>query len=81
MMGTVAGEPSKIITNISCIMSHDFSKLMQQLLKEANEGAFKTKKQAVLRRDQLIAIKAATAEYTEQAATAPPSEPEGLDIY
>ena len=82
MMGTVGGEPTKIITNISCIMSHDFSNLMQQLLKEANEGAFKTKKQAVLRRDQLIASKtqAAPAADTEQAAPATPSLLDGLDL-
>ena len=54
MMGTVDGIQKKIITNISVFMSHDFSKLMQQLANEAKEGLFSTKGEAVQRRDQLI---------------------------
>ena len=54
MMGTVTGEPKKIVTNVSVQMSHDFSKIMQQILGEANEGRFATKGEPVQRRDQLV---------------------------
>ena len=69
MMGTVAGHPKKIVTNVSVQMSHDFSKIMQQLLKEANEGRFATKSEAVKRRDHLV----------EQSPAAPadPAAPAG----
>ena len=73
MMGTVAGEAKKFVTNITAAMTTDFAALMRQIEKEANEGAFKTKGQAVRRRDQRVANKgpAATAGDTEQpAATA-----------
>ena len=80
MMGTVAGEPKKIITNISCVMSHMFIELMKKLLQEANEGAFTTKGQAVLRRDDLLTTPAAEAGGEQQAATAAASELDGRDI-
>ena len=77
MMGTVAGEAKKFVTNITAAMTTDFAALMRQIEKEANEGAFKTKGQAVRRRDQRVANKgpAATAGDTEQpAATAGDTE-------
>ena len=54
MLGTVAGEPKNIVTNVSVQMSHDFSKIMQQILRGANEGKLVAKSEAVQRRDQLV---------------------------
>ena len=76
MMGVVGDEVKpKIITNISAAMHKDFSSLMQQIVKEANDMAFKTKGDAVRRRAELLMTPAASAE--EQAASA--TEPEALD--
>ena len=57
MMGTVAGEPKKIITNISVTMSHDFVNLMAILHGDANAGRLRTKGDAVHKRDELINAK------------------------
>ena len=71
MMGSVDGEPKKIIANISVGMSFQFSSHMQTLLSEAKSGAFSTKGDAVRRRDELILTPAATAvAETDPAATA-----------
>ena len=55
LMGTVADQPKTFITNVSVTMSHDFCRLMQQILKEANENKFTTKGEIVQRRDELVA--------------------------
>ena len=60
MMGTVAGEPKPFVTNVSVQMSHDFSTIMQQVLKEAKAGRFATNGEAVRRRDQLLGNQADT---------------------
>ena len=74
MMGVVGDEvKQKIITNISAAMHKDFSSLMQQVVKEANDMAFKTKGDAVRRRDELLMTPAAPAE--QQAASATELEP------
>ena len=57
------------MTNVSVQMSHSFSKIMQQMLQEAEEGRFATKSDAVKRRDQLV------GEAAPQAAPAEESEP------
>ena len=55
IMGTVADQPKTFITNVSVSMSHDFCKLMMQILQEANENKFATKGEIVQRRDELVA--------------------------
>ena len=71
MMGTVSGLPKKIVTNVSVQLSHDFSKIMQHLLAEANAGKFATKGEAVKRRNQMLAAQpAAPAESGATAALA-----------
>ena len=55
LMGTVADQPKTFITNVSVTMSHDFCRLMQQILKEANDNKFATKGEIVQRRDELVA--------------------------
>ena len=91
MMGTVGDEPKKIVTNISVQMSHHFTTIMQQLLKEANEGRFATKNEAVQRRDHLLGegvgeppagpadsgAPAAPAERASQAPTEPDHDEQG----
>ena len=81
-MGTVADQPKTFITNVSVTMSHDFCRLMQQILKEANENKFATKGEIVQRRDELVAERspAATAQAGDElgsekspAATATPA--------
>ena len=71
LMGTVNGDTDgkQIITNTSVAMSHDFSAIMQGLLKEAKAGHFKTRGDAVRRRDELI--KAAPAATAKEALPAP----------
>ena len=62
-MGTVAGQPKKIITNVSIAMTPHFREVMNTILADAKEGTFETKPAAVRRRDELIAnIKADTAQ-------------------
>ena len=82
-MATVAGEPKTFVTNVSVQMSHDFSKIMQQMLQEAKEGRFATKGDAVKRRDQLVegfAAPQAVPTDESQAAPAEESAPEGWDV-
>ena len=55
MMGTVGGKSKTFVTNVSVQMSRNFSKVMQQVLKEAQEGKFATRCEAVKRRDELVA--------------------------
>ena len=62
-MGIVAGQPTKIITNVSIVMTPHFREVMNTILVEAKEGTFETKLAAVRRRDELIAnLKAGTAQ-------------------
>ena len=64
MMGTVAGQPKKIITNVSIAMTPRFREVMNTILAEAKKGTFETKRAAVRRRDELIAkIKADKADF------------------
>ena len=70
IMGTVGGQPKTFITNVSVAMSHDFCKLMMQILQEANENKFATKGDIVQRRDELVAKASA-------AATAPAGDEPG----
>ena len=75
-MGAVGDEgKQEIITNISAAMHKDFTLLMQQITKEANDMVFKTKGDAVRRRAEVLMTPAASAE--EQAASA--TEPESID--
>ena len=52
--GDGGGGKKKIITNISVRMNHGFVQLMQLLQTEANNGNFRTKGDAVRRRDELL---------------------------
>ena len=72
-MGTVNGDTDtkKFIVNTSVGMSHDFSTLMQGLLKEAKAGRFSTRGDAVRRRDELV--KNTPAVTAEGALPAPES--------
>ena len=72
IMGTVGGQPKTFITNVSVSMSHDFCKLMMQILQEANENKFATKGDIVQRRDDLLAEASA-------AATAPAGDEPGSE--
>ena len=54
MMGTDAGEPKKIITNVSARMNKLFCDIVQDLHKEAAAGRFSTKQDAVRGRGELI---------------------------
>ena len=54
LLGTVAGQKNKFITNITPAMHVEFSVLMEQIYMEAMAGALKTKEQAIRRRDALI---------------------------
>ena len=75
MLGTVGGHPKQIVTNVSVQMSHNFSKIMQQLLQEANEGRFATKSEAVQRRDNILKTQpAAPADSGTTAAPEPASQ-------
>ena len=69
-MGTVGGEPKKIITNISVTMSHDFVNIMAILHGDAKAGRFSTKGDAVHKRDEII-----HAEH--RFLSGPPTTPEG----
>ena len=78
-MGIVEGAPQKrIITNISALMDSDYCKFMEIIKKEADAGAFSTKKVAVRRRDELIRAPAATAELAAAAEPDATSELPGL---
>ena len=70
MMGTVGGEPKKIITNISVTMSYDFVNLMAILHCDANAGRLRTKGDAVHKRDELIHAKRDADKPAETAADA-----------
>ena len=63
------------MTNVSVQMSHDFSKIMQQLLKEANGGMLATKGEAIKRKDQLLGGTTAPAVPTDEAAPPEPAVP------
>ena len=54
MLATVNGEPRTFVTNVSVQMSFTFSAVMHKLVKEANEGRFATKGDAIQRRDELL---------------------------
>ena len=74
-MGIVEGAPQqRIITNISAYMDSDYCKFMEIIKKEADAGAFSTKKDAVRRRDELCKKK--PAETAEPAAVAPAASAE-----
>ena len=74
MLGTVDGKPKTFITNVSVKMSHNFSTVMQRILKEANAGRFATKGDAVKRRDQLVGEAAPQAVSTAESQAAPAKE-------
>lgn len=57
MMGAAGGwgaDGENIATNISVLMSLEFSKLMNTIFQEANDGAFATKADAARRRNELV---------------------------
>ena len=53
MNGQIEGR-KQFVTNVTCHMSKDFVTIMNQVLKEAREGKFSTKAEAVRRRDVLV---------------------------
>ena len=86
LCGTVCGWPKKFITGVSVQQNHHFVKIMGDIAKEAEAGAFTTKGDVVHRRDELLKAQADTAEHAdtdEQAKPAATSEiegAEGLDV-
>ena len=54
MEATAGGEQKKIVTGVSVQTSHTFCDIMEQLKAEADNGAFRTKNQAVHRRNELV---------------------------
>ena len=67
LLGTVAGRKYQLITNITPAMHVEFSVLMEQIYREAMNGALQTKEQANRRRDALI-----------EKAAVPPVAPAGV---
>ena len=54
MEATVGGEQKKMVTGVSVQKCSTFCGIMTQLLAEADNGDFRTKAQAVHRRDELV---------------------------
>jgi len=80
LMGTVAGAPNKFVTNITVRMSADFKKHMETILSEAEAGRFRTKKDAVTRRDELIRIAEPSAGPSKPAVGTPADRDEAEDV-
>ena len=55
MMGTVGGTKNKIVTGCSVQQHLDFTVLMKAIESEANSNKFRTKGEAVARRNELVA--------------------------
>ena len=67
MMGMVDGK-KEFVTNVTVNMSKDFSQIMQQLYREAQEGKFGTKGDAIRRRDELVGMTPAEPAESETAS-------------
>ena len=74
MTGMVNGK-KEFVTNVTVNMSKDFSQIMQQVLREAREGRFGTKGDAVTRRDELV-VGMTPAEAAESNTTSG----DGIDV-
>ena len=79
MMGTIGGKKNKIITNISAMMDHDFSRKMLQLCDEAKRGLFSIKEEAVLRRDQLLVMNLGVVQNLVGGKTADTAQASDID--
>ena len=75
LMATVSGTPNRFVTNITVRMSANFKKHMDTLLSEAEAGRFRTKKDAVTRRDEL------TGRAEAEAADQPIPDGEAVDVH